>query len=64
MGKSNIEQQLQTESELVRDESMMVLKEFEDIDDFGLGCYSSVDSKPSFNFVIMITMSEQVLTLK
>lgn len=47
MGKSNLEQQLQIESELVRDESMMVLKEFEDIDDFGLGCDSSDDLKSS-----------------
>lgn len=39
MGKLNLEQQLQIESELVRDESMMVLREFEDIDDFGLGCF-------------------------
>ena len=47
MGKSNLEQQLQMESELVRDESMMVLKDFEAVDDFGLGCYSSDDSKSS-----------------
>ena len=47
MGKSNLEQQLQTESELVRDESMMVLKEFEEVDEFELDYYSSDDLKSS-----------------
>lgn len=47
MGKSNLEQQLQIESELVRDESMIVLKDFEEVDDFGSGCYSSDELQSS-----------------
>ena len=47
MGKSNLEQLLQIESDLVRYESMIVLKVFEDGDDFDLDCYSAYDPKSS-----------------
>ena len=47
MEKSNLEQQLAFESELVRNESMTVLKDFEEIDSFQLSDYSSDDSKSS-----------------
>ena len=43
----NISKQVPIESELVRDESMMVLKDFEDVDDFESACYSSDDLKSS-----------------
>jgi len=41
MDKLLLEKQLAIESELVRDESMIVLKDFEEVDDFESGCYSS-----------------------
>ena len=48
MGKSNLEQKLQLESELVRNESMSILREYEESEDLsGLENYSSDDSKSS-----------------
>jgi len=48
MGKLTIEQKLEMESKLVRDESMTILKEFEESEDLSrLENYSSDDSKSS-----------------
>ena len=44
---SSLEQKLALESELVKHESMSILKEFEQIDDFGADCNSSNDPKSS-----------------
>lgn len=41
MERSILEKQFAIESELVRDESMIALKDFEEVDDFESGCYSS-----------------------
>jgi len=46
MGKSIIEQKIEMESKLVRDESMLILKEFEESEDLSrLENYSSDDSE-------------------
>jgi hypothetical protein len=47
MEKSILEQKLALESELVRNESMRVLKDFEEIENCGLEDYSSDDSESS-----------------
>ncbi|HEX7584018.1 MAG TPA: hypothetical protein VF373_04975 [Prolixibacteraceae bacterium] len=44
---STLEQKLVMESEMVKEDSMLILKDFEEIDDFGADCNSSDDFESS-----------------